>query len=93
MCVNGYCFTMQVLRSVGDWSAGIATKDNSILQAILHSIDFSEHFIYMEVLLCCYRMWIKCMCLFSHIERSSFLYHISPTMEFIILLLKRYVRG
>ena len=40
---------LQVLRSVGDWSAGITTKDNSILQAILHSIDFSEHFIYMEV--------------------------------------------
>lgn len=39
----------QVLRSVGNWSAGIATKDNSILQAILHSIDSAEHFIYMEV--------------------------------------------
>jgi len=40
---------LQVLRSSGDWSAGITTKDDSILQAMVHSIDFSEHFIYMEV--------------------------------------------
>ncbi|XP_065911385.1 phospholipase D2-like [Dysidea avara] len=39
----------QVLRSAGDWSAGIGTKDDSILRAMLHAIDFSEHFIYMEV--------------------------------------------
>jgi len=41
--------SVQVLRSSGDWSAGIDTKDDSILQAMLHSINCSEHFIYFEV--------------------------------------------
>ena len=89
-------FIMQVLRSVGDWSAGIATKDNSILQAIVHSIDFSEHFIYMEVpvyvTMCMYTYLLD---VFSHVysKRSSFSYHICPTKGFTILLLKQYARG
>jgi len=87
---------LQVLRSVGQWSAGIATKDNSILQAILHSIDFSEHFIYMEVLYYSIWLYVRAFTLFVlHTifqKRSSFSYHIYLTKGFVILLLKLYVK-
>uniref|UniRef100_A0A8C4MDI5 Phospholipase n=1 Tax=Equus asinus asinus TaxID=83772 RepID=A0A8C4MDI5_EQUAS len=41
------CATVQVLRSVDRWSAG--TLENSILNAYLHTIRESQHFLYIEV--------------------------------------------
>lgn len=38
---------VQVLRSVGNWSAG-QPKENSIHEAYLHAIEKAEHFIYIE---------------------------------------------
>ncbi|XP_061030641.1 phospholipase D2 isoform X3 [Eubalaena glacialis] len=40
------CATVQVLRSVDHWSAG--TLENSILNAYLHTIRESQHFLYIE---------------------------------------------
>ncbi|XP_060060200.1 phospholipase D2 isoform X2 [Erinaceus europaeus] len=40
------CTTVQVLRSVDRWSAG--TLENSILNAYLHTIRESQHFLYIE---------------------------------------------
>uniref|UniRef100_A0A8C0DWM8 Phospholipase n=1 Tax=Balaenoptera musculus TaxID=9771 RepID=A0A8C0DWM8_BALMU len=40
------CATVQVLRSVDLWSAG--TLENSILNAYLHTIRESQHFLYIE---------------------------------------------
>ncbi|XP_004716185.1 phospholipase D2 isoform X1 [Echinops telfairi] len=40
------CATVQVLRSVDRWSAG--TMENSILNAYLHTIRESQHFLYIE---------------------------------------------
>ncbi|XP_054946315.1 phospholipase D2 isoform X2 [Physeter macrocephalus] len=40
------CTTVQVLRSVDHWSAG--TLENSILNAYLHTIRESQHFLYIE---------------------------------------------
>ncbi|XP_049717555.1 phospholipase D2 isoform X4 [Elephas maximus indicus] len=40
------CATVQVLRSVDRWSAG--TSENSILNAYLHTIRESQHFLYIE---------------------------------------------
>ncbi|XP_063097830.1 phospholipase D2 isoform X2 [Cavia porcellus] len=40
------CTTVQVLRSVDRWSAG--TLENSILNAYLHTIRESKHFLYIE---------------------------------------------
>ncbi|XP_061246874.1 phospholipase D2 isoform X2 [Bos javanicus] len=44
---GGQCATVQVLRSVDRWSAG--TLENSILNAYLHTIRESQHFLYIEV--------------------------------------------
>lgn len=41
------CRPPQVLRSVDRWSAG--TLENSILNAYLHTIRESQHFLYIEV--------------------------------------------
>jgi phospholipase D1/2 len=38
---------IQVLRSVGDWSA-VQPSENSIHQAYIHAIEEAEHFIYIE---------------------------------------------
>ncbi|XP_059127045.1 phospholipase D2 [Peromyscus eremicus] len=46
---GGQCATVQVLRSVDRWSAG--TLENSILNAYLHTIRESQHFLYIEVCL------------------------------------------
>uniref|UniRef100_A0A2K6SJ81 Phospholipase n=1 Tax=Saimiri boliviensis boliviensis TaxID=39432 RepID=A0A2K6SJ81_SAIBB len=43
---GGQCTTVQVLRSVDRWSAG--TLENSILNAYLHTIRESRHFLYIE---------------------------------------------
>ncbi|XP_066219404.1 phospholipase D2 isoform X2 [Saccopteryx leptura] len=43
---GGQCTTVQVLRSVDRWSAG--TLENSILNAYLHTIRESQHFLYIE---------------------------------------------
>ncbi|XP_031210508.1 phospholipase D2 isoform X1 [Mastomys coucha] len=43
---GGQCATVQVLRSVDRWSAG--TLENSILNAYLHTIRESQHFLYIE---------------------------------------------
>ncbi|XP_069857735.1 phospholipase D2 [Dipodomys merriami] len=43
---GGQCTTVQVLRSVDRWSAG--TSENSILNAYLHTIRESQHFLYIE---------------------------------------------
>ncbi|EHH24401.1 Phospholipase D2 [Macaca mulatta] len=43
---GGQCTTVQVLRSVDRWSAG--TLENSILNAYLHTIKESRHFLYIE---------------------------------------------
>uniref|UniRef100_A0A452QLF9 Phospholipase n=1 Tax=Ursus americanus TaxID=9643 RepID=A0A452QLF9_URSAM len=43
---GGQCATVQVLRSVDRWSAG--TLENSILNAYLHTIRESRHFLYIE---------------------------------------------
>ncbi|XP_012515393.1 PREDICTED: phospholipase D2 isoform X3 [Propithecus coquereli] len=43
---GGQCTTVQVLRSVDRWSAG--TLENSILNAYLHTIRDSQHFLYIE---------------------------------------------
>uniref|UniRef100_A0A4W5LQI5 Phospholipase n=1 Tax=Hucho hucho TaxID=62062 RepID=A0A4W5LQI5_9TELE len=40
--------SMQVLRSVDRWSAG--TCENSILNAYIHTIENSEHYIYIELI-------------------------------------------
>ena len=39
---------VQVLRSVGEWSLGLKTKENSILQAYYQLIENSKHYIYIE---------------------------------------------
>ncbi|XP_055223194.1 phospholipase D2 isoform X2 [Gorilla gorilla gorilla] len=43
---GGQCTSVQVLRSVDRWSAG--TLENSILNAYLHTIRESRHFLYIE---------------------------------------------
>ncbi|XP_028911138.1 phospholipase D2 [Ornithorhynchus anatinus] len=43
---GGQCATVQVLRSVDRWSAG--TQESSILNAYLHTIRHSRHFLYIE---------------------------------------------
>ncbi|KAG8517119.1 Phospholipase D2 [Galemys pyrenaicus] len=43
---GGQCATVQVLRSVDRWSAG--TLESSILNAYLHTIRESQHFLYIE---------------------------------------------
>ncbi|XP_020822230.1 phospholipase D2 isoform X1 [Phascolarctos cinereus] len=43
---GGQCVTVQVLRSVDRWSAG--TSESSILNAYLHTIRESCHFLYIE---------------------------------------------
>ena len=40
--------TVQVLRSVGRWSLGLNTTENSILQAYYRLIEDSKHYIYIE---------------------------------------------
>jgi phospholipase D1/2 len=40
--------TVQVLRSVGQWSLGLNTTENSILQAYYRLIEDSKHYIYIE---------------------------------------------
>ena len=44
---SGRNLTIQVLRSVGEWSAG-QPKETSIYNAYLHAIENEEHFIYIE---------------------------------------------
>lgn len=44
---SGRNLTIQVLRSVGEWSAG-QPKETSIYNAYLRSIENAEHFIYIE---------------------------------------------
>ena len=44
---SGRNLTIQVLRSVGEWSAG-QPKETSIYNAYLHAIKNAEHFIYIE---------------------------------------------
>ena len=44
---SGRNLTIQVLRSVGEWSAG-QPKETSIYNAYLHAIENAEHFIYIE---------------------------------------------
>ena len=39
---------VQVLRSVGGWSLGLKTKENSILEAYYQLIENSKHYIYIE---------------------------------------------
>ena len=39
---------VQVLRSAGEWSLGLKTKENSILQAYYNLIENSKHYIYIE---------------------------------------------
>ncbi|XP_012581891.1 PREDICTED: phospholipase D2 isoform X2 [Condylura cristata] len=46
MLPGGQCATVQVLRSVDRWSAG--TLESSILNAYLHTIRESQHFLYIE---------------------------------------------
>ena len=40
--------TVQVLRSVGEWSIGLKVPENSILQAYYQLIDNSKYYIYIE---------------------------------------------
>ena len=40
--------TVQVLRSAGEWSLGLNTVENSILQAYYKLIENSKHYIYIE---------------------------------------------
>ena len=40
--------TIQVLRSVGEWSCGLKVPENSILEAYYQLIDRSKHYIYIE---------------------------------------------
>ena len=44
---SGRNLTIQVLRSVGEWSAG-QPKETSIYNAYLHAIENAEHFVYIE---------------------------------------------
>ena len=39
---------VQALRSVGEWSLGLKTKENSILEAYYQLIENSKHYIYIE---------------------------------------------
>ena len=39
---------VQVLRSVGEWSLGLKSKESSILEAYYHLIQNSKHYIYIE---------------------------------------------
>ena len=39
---------VQVLRSAGEWSLGLKTKESSILEAYYHLIQNSKHYIYIE---------------------------------------------
>jgi phospholipase D1/2 len=39
---------VQVLRSAGEWSLGLKTKENSILEAYYQLIENSKHYIYIE---------------------------------------------
>lgn len=45
--LNVVKFPSQVLRSADRWSTG--TCENSILNAYIHTIENSEHYIYIEV--------------------------------------------
>lgn len=45
--INAF-FPLQVLRSADRWSTG--TCENSILKAYIHTIENSQHFIYIEVI-------------------------------------------
>ena len=40
--------TVQVLRSVGEWSMGLKIQENSILEAYYKLIDHSKYYIYIE---------------------------------------------
>ena len=40
--------TVQVLRSVGEWSMGLKVSENSILEAYYQLIDQSKYYIYIE---------------------------------------------
>ena len=51
---------VQVLRSVGEWSLGLKTKENSILEAYYQLIENSKHYIYIEN-----QFFIKSICSFS----------------------------
>lgn len=42
----------QILRSASDWSAGIKYHEESIHNAYVHAIQNSQHFVYIEVLIC-----------------------------------------
>ena len=44
---SGRNLTIQVLRSVGEWSAG-QPKETSVYNAYLHAIENAEHFVYIE---------------------------------------------
>lgn len=44
-----YKCSTQMLRSVGDWSAGISETETSILNAYCDLIKKSEYYIYIEV--------------------------------------------
>ena len=40
--------TVQVLRSVGEWSMGLKVPENSILEAYYQLIDHSKHYLFIE---------------------------------------------
>ena len=40
---------LQCVRSVGSWSIGTKTIENSIQNAYIQMIDAAQHFIYLEV--------------------------------------------
>jgi len=46
----------QVIRSVGQWSAGTSQTEESIHNAYFSLIEKAEHFIYIEVRI----LWIYC---------------------------------
>ena len=60
----------QILRSVGEWSAGVPTEQ-SILHAYIDAIEKAEHFIYIEVQFVYIYVLVYILCLFVQVAGTA----------------------
>jgi phospholipase D1/2 len=68
---------VQVLRSASEWSAGLRTTENSILQAYYHLIENAKHYIYIENQFFVSKAW-------TEEERKACKYSVSNIVENLI---------
>lgn len=61
------CVDLQIIRSVGQWSAGTGHTEESIHNAYFSVIEKAEHFVYIEV-----RIYIILCLIFSLFIYSSY---------------------